>query len=296
MGGAFSACMGLAYQVGRHHVAVRGHLGDGGFSVVELVQEGNESFALKIMTCLEKSDEQRALQEVDIYGKFNHANIIKLIDHGTKPSATQAGATDVLMLFPAYPRGTLEGKVAKMAKINEYFLEHTALVLFQGICLAIREFHETGYVHRDLKLGNVLLDERDRPIVMDFGSVVKAKIEVNSRKEALQQTEMAAQHSTMPYRAPELFEVESECVLTEKTDIWSLGCLLYALCYRETPFEAVAGNTGSLALAVAQGKIKWPEHDPYSQDLRDLITEMLTLDPVERPDISQVLNKVSTLL
>jgi len=42
------------------------------------------------------------------------------------------------------------------------------------------------------------------------------------------------------FRAPELFEVPSECVINEKTDVWSLGCTLYALCYGESPSDGTA--------------------------------------------------------
>eukprot|EP00040_Diaphanoeca_grandis_P020079 m.106578 g.106578 ORF g.106578 m.106578 type:complete len:115 (+) comp27734_c0_seq2:125-469(+) len=98
---------------------------------------------------------------------------------------------------------------------------------------------------------------------------------------------------SLPFRAPELFNVctwPSE--LTVKSDIWSLGCVLYTMAYLENPFEVVAGQTGSVSLAIAQGKFTFPEQDPYSQRVRDLIESMLKLNPTERPTIGQVLGKV----
>lgn len=50
--------------------------------------------------------------------------------------------------------------------------------------------------------------------------VVQGKIEVTNRKEALQCQDVAAEHSTLPYRAPELVDVPSTCLLTTKVDIW----------------------------------------------------------------------------
>ena len=55
---------------------------------------------------------------------------------------------------------------------------------------------------------------------MDFGSCIRARIRVNNRSEALIQQDMAAEHSSMPYRAPELFDVKSDTTLDEKVDIW----------------------------------------------------------------------------
>jgi len=58
------------------------------------------------------------------------------------------------------------------------------------------------------------------PILMDLGSAVRARIEIRSRQEALLQQDLASEHSSMPYRAPELFDVKTNTTLDEKVDIW----------------------------------------------------------------------------
>ncbi len=111
--------------------------------------------------------------------------------------------------------------------------------------------------NRDLKPTNVLLDENDRPILMDLGSMNKARIEVRGSREAMTvqvrsenrsathykwsahqnitwivfvhflSQDWAAQRCTISYRAPELFNVESHCIIDERTDIWVILFFLW---------------------------------------------------------------------
>lgn len=105
---------------------------------------------------------------------------------------------------------------------DSHFGELEMLRLFKGICLAVREVHHSTppLAHRDLKLGNVLLSERDQPILMDFGSMDKAVVEITSHHAGQRLQDYAAEHCSMPYRAPELFDVGSLPRVTEKADIW----------------------------------------------------------------------------
>ncbi|KII85212.1 hypothetical protein PLICRDRAFT_166831 [Plicaturopsis crispa FD-325 SS-3] len=153
------------------------------------------------------------------------------------------------------------------------------------------------YAHRDLKPGNVMISDDGRPILMDFGSTVRARVEVRNRFEALEQQDMAAEQSTMAYRAPELFDVKTGTTLDEKVDIWSLGCTLFALAYSHSPFEntQTTEQGGSIAMAVLNARYKQPA-SAYSQGLQNLIDAMLKVDPKERPDIHQVIKLTDGVL
>ncbi|KAH9960888.1 kinase-like domain-containing protein [Russula dissimulans] len=146
------------------------------------------------------------------------------------------------------------------------------------------------YAHRDLKPGNVMIaDDGTTPILMDLGSCLKARIPIENRSQALSQQDIAGEHSTMAYRAPELFDVKTGTALDEKVDIWSLGCVLFALAYLRSPFEntQTTEQGGSIAMAVLNAQYKHPSSS-YSQGLKALIDSMLKLNPQERPDIQQV--------
>lgn len=65
-----------------------------------------------------------------------------------------------------------------------------------------------------------MIDDDGRPILMDFGSAMKARIPIGDRSQALLQQDIAAEQCTMAYRAPELFDVKTGITLDEKVDIW----------------------------------------------------------------------------
>ena len=132
-----------------------------------------------------------------------------------------------------------------------------------------------------LQPGNVLLHRRPTdqalvPLLTDFGSVSTARTHVQSRRQAMQLQEWAAQNCTMSYRAPELFDVPSNCILDERSDVWSLGCLLYAIAFHRSPFDLPDSNLGgSIALSVISGKYEIPASNRYSKGFIALIAAML---------------------
>lgn len=283
-------------------------LGEGGFSYVYLVEDFNtlKRYALKKMTCQDEQQVQDALREVELYRLFDSNNIIKVVDYAVEPNRQNSDAKDVLVLLPHYKQGTLQDAIEMLAATDDRFDERTLLKLFLGVCLALQELHRytppnqsapTPLAHRDIKPGNVLLSDDQTPVLMDFGSVAKARVEVNSRREALALQDVASERCSMPFRAPELFDVSSQCVVDERVDIWSLGCTLYAMAYHSSPFESHIGEQGgSLALAVISGRVNFPKQDEYSQDVRDLIDYMLVTNHLARPRIEQVIEKTQSLL
>ncbi|KAF9979093.1 hypothetical protein BGZ73_006330 [Actinomortierella ambigua] len=157
------------------------------------------------------------------------------------------------------------------------------------------------FAHRDIKPANVLIaDDGQTPVLMDFGSMARARVKIQTRQQALFEQDLAAEQCSMPYRAPELFDVKTGSTLDEKVDIWSLGCTLYAMAYGTSPFETNQINQGgSIALAVLNGTVRFPtaaQQDRYSNDFRELILWMLVVDPAQRPDIHQVIERVDSLL
>lgn len=239
------------------------------------------------------------MKEIEIIKKLSpHPNITRIIDFSLEGTADDLlnMTSSLNIVLPYYKNGSLDHYLARKAKFNDFVSEHQVLVIFNGICEGVRAIHECGYAHRDLKTGNVCLSDSMEPVLVDFGSATEARVEILGQADAMKLQDEAGEKCSLSYRAPELFQVESCAIIDERTDIWSLGCLLYALCFFKSPFDAVFERGDSVSLAVLSGKIPFPENSPYSRDLHELILFQLKTNPMERPFIYSVIEKAQDLV
>ena len=212
-------------------------------------------------------------------------------------------------------RGTLHDELERRKASRNPMPQPSLVTMFHSISLAVRELHSASppLAHRDIMVEfaiviqnhslymfllqphNILLDRDMTPVLMDFGSCTPARVSVRNMREAQYLQDTAAERSSMCYRPPELFQVSSSCDIDERTDIWSLGCLLYAMMCGHSPYDPVYERGDSVALAVQAGKIEFEEHG-YSEDLVQLVTEMTNVDISFRINIDTVIERVESLL
>ncbi|KAI8049805.1 kinase-like domain-containing protein [Gilbertella persicaria] len=301
-------------RINKKNYKVINLLGEGGYSFVYLVQDesSRQLYALKKIRCpVGDRTLTDVMHEIDMYKKFKSEYTIQLVD--TSIVTDSDGTKTVYIFLPYYKRGNLQDNINANNVNKSFFPERDLLEFFLKVCFALKVLHTLmpsadntsdcmPYAHRDLKPGNILIsDDGKTPILMDFGSVSKARIPIHSRQDALLQQDIAAENSTIPYRAPELFDVQTGTTLDEKVDIWSLGCTVYAAAYGQNPFEASVNEMGgSLALAILNSNYKFPtdkeQDDPYSDEFKNFIRFLLVNDPKDRPDINQVIAKLESLL
>lgn len=163
-----------------------------------------------------------------------------------------------------------------------------------GIATELRQL--VPYAHHDIKPANIMLSAEGLPVLVDLGSCSRARVSVSTRQQALSLTDFAQEHCTLPYRAPELLDVSTGATITEKTDIWSLGCVLYACCFGLSPFEKLEVEQGAnINLAITQGKFVIPENHQYSSELIAIITSCLKIEPSERPSVDQLLESTLSI-
>ncbi|VDD86872.1 unnamed protein product [Enterobius vermicularis] len=147
-----------------------------------------------------------------------------------------------------------------------FFMKHNFSFVDNGSAYQLQhhlpDFFLYSKFRRDLKPGNILFSNDDQPILMDFGSCCECPIYIKDYKDSRFQLDEASELCSMPYRAPELFTCEISSVIDCAIDIWSLGCLLYALCFFRSLFDDIYERGDSIALAVQSPNIVIPNGHP----------------------------------
>ncbi|MBI3268582.1 MAG: protein kinase [Planctomycetes bacterium] len=199
-------------------------LGRGGMGVVHLAydQHLGRSVALKMLLApvgQAREASERFLREARAVGRLRHPNIVQVHDAGT-----WQGQDYFTMDF-------IQGESLEAAKTGmktRRFVE-----VLRDVAYALHAAHEAGIVHRDVKPANILLDESGRPFVSDFGL---AK-EVND-KESRRLTATQAILGTPEFMSPEHANGD-QALLGPRSDVWSLGVILYAYLAGRPPFDGV---------------------------------------------------------
>ena len=156
--------------------------------------------------------------------------------------------------------------------------------IFLHCCLGIKYLHLNNIIHRDIKPQNILLDNKEIPnraVICDFG----ASICLN------EQTEFCSTKIGTPYfMSP---EANNQPKYNKKTDIWSLGCILYEMITLEKPFNGP--NIAVLNYKINKGQYKPIQCiDNYNYIVwNDLISRMLEKNPDERPSITSIIEMSS---
>ena len=163
--------------------------------------------------------------ECQVLSLMNHANIARVFD---------AGATDTGR--PYFVMERVHGEAITEYCDQNNLTTRERLHLFLAVCQAVQHAHQKGDIHRDLKTSNVLVtlqDDQPVPKVIDFG-IAKATEQPQAEKTMF--TEFGQLVGTPEYMSPEQAEM-NELNVDTRSDIYSLGVLLYELLSGTTPSD-----------------------------------------------------------
>jgi len=205
-------------------------IGEGGMGVVFMAQQTSpleRTVALKIIKTGMDSRQviSRFEAERQALAMMDHPNIAKVFDGG----ATGSGQ-------PYFVMELVKGVPITNYCDEKHLTVRQRLELFVSVCQAVQHAHQKGIIHRDLKPSNVLVAEYDEhavPKVIDFGV---AKATAHKLTERTLFTEFGQMIGTMEYMSPEQAKL-NQLDIDTRSDIYSLGVLLYELLTGSTPIE-----------------------------------------------------------
>ncbi|XP_068867537.1 serine/threonine-protein kinase Nek3 isoform X3 [Aphelocoma coerulescens] len=245
-------------------------LGEGSFGRALLVHHkiSDQKYVMKeIRLPMSSSGVENSRKEAVFLAKMKHPNVVAF-----KESFEADGHLYIVMEY--CDNGDLMQKIKHQG--GNFFPEDTILHWFVQVCLAVKHIHDKRVLHRDIKSKNVFLTQSGKVKLGDFGS---------ARLLAHPMSYACTYVGTPYYVPPEIWE---SLPYNNKSDIWSLGCILYELCTLKHPFQA--NSWKHLILKICKGSYDpLPSH--YSYELHYLIKQMFKRNPQNRPSASTILSR-----
>ncbi|KAM8855696.1 serine/threonine-protein kinase Nek5 isoform 2-T4 [Spinachia spinachia] len=249
-------------------------IGEGAFGKAFLVRDKGggggrpcvvKQIDLRKMSAREKESSKK---EVTLLSKMKHPNIVAFFS-----SFQERGSLFIVMEY--CDGGDLMKKIN--AQRGVFFSEQQVVDWFVQICLGLKHIHDRKILHRDIKAQNIFLTNRGMKAKLgDFGIARMLNNTMELARTCV---------GTPYYLSPEICESRP---YNNKTDVWSLGCVLYELCTLRHPFEG--SSLRQLVGRICRGSFN-PAPSHYSYDLRLLVTQLFKVNPRDRPSVTSVLKR-----
>uniref|UniRef100_A0AC35GVM1 Protein kinase domain-containing protein n=1 Tax=Panagrolaimus sp. PS1159 TaxID=55785 RepID=A0AC35GVM1_9BILA len=204
-------------------------------------------------------------KEVELLRKANSVNIIKCYE-------TFCEKSYMYVSLEFADAGDLEKLIHNQQKNGRLLSERTIWYYFHQICCGLGDLHEKRILHRDLKPANVFMNSKG---IIKIGDLGLSRI--FSAQTIFAQT---CNVGTEYYMAPER---NVNGGYNFKSDIWSLGCLLYELCTYRSPFNGETINVYALHKKISEAKIFPLPSDIYSDQIQFFINCCLSIKSSDRP-------------
>lgn len=247
-------------------------IGEGAAGQVFLAeqQQPHRQVALKVLRSAAGAGRARFEREVSLLASLEHTNIARLYDSGT----AEGPAGEVPYLVMEHVDGLDLIQYARQQQLNT----EQRLQLLAQVARAAHFAHTRGVIHRDLKPGNILVNQRGEPKILDFGV---AHVVAD---DATQMTGAGEVLGTLSYMSWEQLCGEAQRI-DARSDVYALGVIGYQLIADELPFPGLRQDTLVSALGRLQREQPTPlaQHQPTARgDIDTLIMKAMAREPERR--------------
>jgi serine/threonine protein kinase len=214
---------------------------------------------------------QKLREEIKIFQKLSHKNIIQYLD--TEIDESSKGVDIIMELVPGE---SLRHLINKFTKLEE----RMTIIYLKQVLEGLEYLHLQGIVHRDIKPANILISSNGTVKLSDFGASKKLK------GDQLDNEELCNSLKGSPYwMAPEIAKMTGH---SYPADIWSVGCLAIEMLSGKAPWSQETTSASEVLRMIRSGKVpKIPSG--LSSTCLDFISKCLEVNPSFRPSASELL-------
>ena len=260
-------------------------LGKGSYGFVSKVKskKNQKIYAMKMID-LELVNDQ---QEIDLL--MNEIKIIQSLNspHIVKYYCNFKIGQKIYILMEYINNGDIKGYIQANSSMQKAISEPEIWELMYQCVSGICYIHQNNLIHRDIKPANLFLTDDKVVKIGDFGVSAERKIGSNFHQKLEKETLMIG---TPLYMSPEIFQHQP---YGSKVDVYSLGCTFYELCYFSAPRLPLPGvnQLGEIFTDLKDIPPK-ANKDLYSQDLKNIITQMIEKDQNKRPKSEKIFEQI----
>lgn len=247
-------------------------LGSGAYSKVNKIKrkDDDQAYALKrvFLSKLSEKEKENALNEVRILASVSSENVVSY-----KEAFWDNNPSALCIVMEYADGGDLYERIKKHKKAGTRFKEEEIWNIFIQVVKGLKVLHSNMVLHRDLKWANVFLNKDGTVKLGDLNVSKVAKMGL-----------VYTQTGTPYYASPEVWQDKP---YDSKSDIWSLGVVLYEMCTLNPPFT----DTSMKGLCKKVLKGTYPSiPSVYSKDLSSMIQTLIQVSPSKRPSWNQILH------
>ena len=270
-----------ANQTKRYDVGHR--LGSGGFADVYAARscDSQRVYACKVIkksTIKTKKHAEKIKSELQIHSMCGIDNILE--NKYVVPFVRYWDDKDYIYILMSH---CSNGSLDEWLKRRKIITEAEVRYITQEIALGVKYLHKKfNIIHRDLKLGNVLFDGNMTVKICDFGLAALLKVD---------ETKKFTICGTPNYIAPEIASAINNSKGNQGhsvgVDIWAIGVIAFTLLYGKPPFETK--NIAATCDKIKKSEFRFPKNSKLSEQGKDLIMKILTVDASQRASIKGIL-------
>lgn len=227
---------------------------------------------------MDKKQREKCLQEVKLLQTVDHPNIVKYLDSFVHEN-------ELHIAIEWAEKGDLKRYIRKLIQEKDYLDELRVFDFTRQIACALQHMHEKRIIHRDLKPANILVFSDGKLKLGDLGL---------GRFLSVETIKAFSKVGTPLYMSPELIRNTG---YDFKTDVWSLGCVCYEMILLKSPFITDNKLTlYDLFTKIEKGDYPKITDGRLSNDIKDLVDQMLIVEPEQRISLTEVIKQIDNIL